>query len=69
VRFQAVIDGVTAAHASDLKTNLTVMDADVKAKLAALKNYPGDYRDALQELSDAIQKALEAFGEPKAKKQ
>ena len=66
VRFESVIDGVTAADASDLKTNLTAMAADVKAKLAALKNNPGDYRDAVQELADAVRRALEAFTVDKA---
>ena len=66
VRFEAVVDGVTAAGASDLKTNLTAVNAGVKAKLSELKNYPGDYRDALGELADAIRKALEAFAVDKA---
>ncbi|HXS67502.1 MAG TPA: hypothetical protein VN761_01585 [Candidatus Polarisedimenticolia bacterium] len=69
VRFEAVIDGVKAVQASDLKTNLTAMDAEVKAKMAELKNHPGDYRDALHDLGDAIRDALEAFTVEKAIKQ
>lgn len=65
VRFQAVIDGIAAARATELATNLTVISAGVKAKVLALKATPGDYRDALDELQDRIQRTLEAFGAAK----
>jgi hypothetical protein len=63
-RFQAVINGITAAHSAELTTNLAVLDSGVGAKLTTLSNSPGDYRNDLQDLHSRIQKTLAAFGNP-----
>lgn len=69
VRFQAVVDGIAAAHATQLATNLTVIDAALKPKLLALKiGVDDDYRDALDELEHKIQDALETLGAGKRAK-
>jgi hypothetical protein len=65
VRFQSVVDGIAAARATDLATNLTVLNGSIEAKLATLKNHPSDYHDALDYLHDRIREALELFGKPK----
>lgn len=65
VRFQAIVDGIAAAHAMELATNLTVVDASVAEKLATLKTSPGDYRDALEDLDDRIRKTVGAFKKSK----
>ena len=57
-RFQAVTDGIAAAHAADLTTNLVALNNDAKAKLETLTNSPGAYRDDLQQLEAGIQKTI-----------
>lgn len=61
VRFQSVIDGIAAAQASELAANLTAIEPAIDAKLTILKNSPGDYRDALDDLKKRIQKTPGAF--------
>jgi hypothetical protein len=56
VRFQSVIDGIAAARATELVPNLKTIDSSVAAQLLTLKHYPGDYRDALEDLNDRIKK-------------
>lgn len=68
-RYQAVMDGIAAAHAADLVTNLSALDAAVKTKLGTLTNSPGAYRDDLQELGARIQKATTGLGKPRAPQQ
>jgi hypothetical protein len=63
-RFQAVTDGITTARATDLATNLAALDNDATAKLAALTNSPGAYRDDLKDLQVGIQKAIAALAKP-----
>lgn len=63
-RFQAVIDGIAAAHSTELATNLAILHSSVSAKLATLTNSPGDYRTDLQDLQSRIKKTLAAFGNP-----
>jgi hypothetical protein len=63
-RFQAVVDGINAAHATELATNLAAIGTNVTAKLAILTNSPGDYRDDLQDLQTRIQKTLASFAKP-----
>jgi hypothetical protein len=63
-RFQAIIDGIAAAHKLELRTNLEVLKSSVSAKLATLTNSPGDYRNDLQDLQSRIDKTLAAFGSP-----
>ncbi len=53
-RFQAVMDGVAAAHAVALATNLVALEREVAAKLSILTNSPGPYRDALSNLHARI---------------
>jgi hypothetical protein len=65
VRFQAIVDGIASAHAADLAADLTAVDAKIKAKLAVLKNSPGDYRDALEDLDGRIGKTVENFAPSK----
>jgi hypothetical protein len=64
-RFQAVIDGIAAARATELSTNLAVLETNVITKLAILTNSPGAYRDDLQELHTRIQKTLGPLQKPK----
>lgn len=63
-RFQAVIDGISAAHAVDLSTNLTAVEPGIKTKLSTLTNSPGTYRDDLQELENRIQKTVSTINKP-----
>lgn len=67
-RFQAVMDGIAAAHASELGTNLIAIQAEVRAKLATIANSPGGYRDDLQELAAGIQRTLADFGKARTSK-
>jgi hypothetical protein len=57
-RFQAVVDGIAAARNSELATNLAALQTDVQAKLTTLTNYPGAYRDDLQELQVRLERAV-----------
>lgn len=57
-RFQAVLDGIAAGQAGQLATNLVAIQAQVRVKLADLKNSPGGYRDDLQELAVRIGRTL-----------
>ncbi|HLX71565.1 MAG TPA: hypothetical protein VKV04_18285 [Verrucomicrobiae bacterium] len=63
-RFQSVIDGIAAAHKTELATNLAALNSSVTAKLATLTNSPGDYRNDLQDLHNRIEKTLAAFESP-----
>lgn len=65
VRFQAIVDGIASAHAADLAADLTAVDGKIKAKLVTLKNSPGDYRDALEDLEGRIGKTIENFAAAK----
>lgn len=65
VRFQSVVDGIAAAQSITLITNLPAFDTSIREKLVALKTYPGDYRDALEELHSRIQKATDPLGTSK----
>jgi len=60
-RFQAVLDGIAAAQASELATNLVALEAKVRTKLSALASSPGAYREDLQELDARIDKTLVSF--------
>ncbi len=64
-RFQSVVDGIAAAHASVLSTNLVAIQAASRAKLADLGNAPGGYRDDLQELEARIGRTLAGFDDLK----
>jgi hypothetical protein len=63
--FQAVVEGMAGAHASELSTNLISLQVEVRKKLAALPNSPGGYRDDLQELDVCIGRALAGLGKKK----
>lgn len=56
VRFQSVLDGIADAHASELAASLTTLEPAIDAELTLLKNSPGDYRNALEDLKKRIQK-------------
>ena len=58
-RYQAVIDGIAAARAVVLSTNVAQLGNVVAAKLDALSAYPSPYRDDLSELQVRIGKATE----------
>jgi hypothetical protein len=60
-RFQAVVDGIAAAHAGELATNLVAVQEKVRTRLAALANSPGGYRDDLRDLDTGIGRALASF--------
>jgi hypothetical protein len=60
--FQAVVEGIAAAKATELSTNLAVLQAGVQSKLAALAATPGPYRDELQKLEGQIERTLADFG-------
>jgi hypothetical protein len=64
-RFQAVIDGIVAAQATEFSTNLAALETNVTMKLAVLTNSPGAYRDDLQELNMRIQKTLGLLDKPR----
>jgi hypothetical protein len=63
-RFQAVVDGITAAHAVGLSTNLTQVATQATAKLDALAGAPGPYRDDLQALLARIRQAIQQLKAP-----
>jgi hypothetical protein len=65
IRFQAVIDGIGSERVAGLLTNLTAMEAEVRAKLVILTNHPGDYRTALEGLDERVRRKIEAVGESK----
>jgi hypothetical protein len=60
-RFEAVVDGVAAARAVVLATNLVVLDHEVAAKLSSLTNSPGLYRDELSSLQVRIRQTVSQF--------
>jgi len=60
-RFQAVVDGLAAARAVMLATNLVSLEHEVAAKLASLTNSPGLYRDELYNLDVRIRQTLSQF--------
>jgi len=57
-RFQSIIDGIEAARATELSTNLVDLGTNLTSKLATLTNSPGAYRDDLQELDRRIHKTI-----------
>jgi hypothetical protein len=57
-RFQAVIDGLAAARAVVLATNLLALDHEVAAKLSWLTNSPSSYRDGLHNLHLRIRQTV-----------
>ena len=61
-RFQAVVDGIAAAHASQLATNLASIQPKIEARLVDLANSPGGYRDDLRDLNRRIKQTLADFG-------
>jgi hypothetical protein len=60
-RFQAVVDGLAAARAIALATNLVVLEQEVAAKLSSLTNSPGPYRDELHNLHVRIRQTVSQF--------
>jgi hypothetical protein len=58
-RFQAVVDGIAAAHAAGLSTNLMQIATQAAAKLDTLAGSPGPYRDDLQVLLTRTRQAIE----------
>jgi hypothetical protein len=58
-RFQAVVDGVAAAHAAGLTPNLNETSEQVTGKLKALPTNPSPYREDLLELQEHIKRAIE----------
>jgi hypothetical protein len=65
--FQSVVVAIAAAHANGLSmisTNLTAIQSDVRAKLSALANSPGAYRDDLQSLDTQLGQVLAGFPPP-----
>jgi hypothetical protein len=60
-RYQAIVDGIAAAQASGLATNLMAIQVCVRAKQADLAGSPGGYRDDLKELDVHIAQALANF--------
>ncbi|HEX4265672.1 MAG TPA: hypothetical protein VH597_15155 [Verrucomicrobiae bacterium] len=65
VRFQAVLDGMESKRVAGLLTNLTAIEAEVRAKLVILTNHPGGYRTALEGLDEQMRRKIEAPGESK----
>ena len=65
-RFQAVIEGIDAAHVGELKSHLQNIDTAVRTRLEGLTNSPGAYRDNLLELAQALR---DTVGEEKSKSQ
>ena len=63
-RFQAVVDGITAARAVRLSTTLTQIATQAAAKLDTLAGAPGPYRDDLQALLTRIRQAIEQLKAP-----
>jgi hypothetical protein len=57
-RFQAVVDGLAAARAVVLATNLVALEHEVAAKLSSLTNSPGPYRDELYNLHVRIRQTV-----------
>jgi hypothetical protein len=57
-RFQAVMDGIAAAHTSELQANLVVIQKEIQARLTGLAKMPGGYRDDLQELEAKVEQTL-----------
>ena len=60
-RFQAVVDGLAAARAIALATNLVALEREVAAKLSSLTNSPGLYRDELSNLHVRIRRTVSQF--------
>jgi hypothetical protein len=64
-RFQAVVEGLAAARAGVLATNLVALELEVAAKLSSLTNSPGLYRDELYNLHIRIRQAVSVAGRAK----
>lgn len=60
-RFQAVVDGLAAARAVVLATNLVFLEHEVAARLSSLTNSPGLYRDELHNLHVRIRQTVSQF--------
>jgi hypothetical protein len=58
-RFQAVVDGIAAARAIGLRTNLVALQTVVSGRLMALSNSPGAYREDLKQLETRIKRTVE----------
>ena len=61
-RFTAVTEGIAAVRATDLRTNLAAIEAEVKTRLGTLTNSPGAYQDDLQDLESRLRGTLAEFG-------
>jgi hypothetical protein len=59
VRFQAITEGIAAANAVALATNLAAVARELAARLDALPGSPDAYRDALVEYQTTIRQTLE----------
>jgi hypothetical protein len=57
-RFQAVVDGIAAARATELVPNLTLLQTNVIARLSTLTNLPGIYKADLEELNAGIHRTI-----------
>jgi len=62
-RFQAVVEGIAAAQAVGLATNLVAVGREVAAKLDSLATVPGAYRDALQGYQSSSKQTIEQLRE------
>ncbi len=60
-RFQAVIDGIAAARALALSTNLRELATQAAAKLSAIPAGPSAYREDLCELQARLKKTMDQF--------
>jgi len=63
-RFDAVVEGVAAARAANLLTNLTEILQAADGKLAALSAHPSPYVDELLALKKRLQEALVLLRQP-----
>ena len=57
-RFQAVMDGIAAAGATELASDLAGLTNALAAKLSALSDRPGLYRDDVSELQRRLDRTL-----------
>jgi hypothetical protein len=64
-RFQAIVDGIAAVHASELATNMTAVQPEIHAKLMTLLNSRDGYWDDLVGLDTRIRGTLAGFGKGK----
>lgn len=57
-RFHAVVDAIPEAHAFGLASNLSLINAEMTAKIKTLAGHPGPYLDDLAELQLRTAKAI-----------